>query len=121
MTNIIMKIKIIDAKIMLDVRMKVMVNFVMMNVTIYSSITKKLCIESSRILTENSVTLVSVNVCKYFALSKELQCEISCFLHVVVEAFYLLGCYTVHVSSFVHEHQHTYATYHLRRTKVSKI
>ena len=34
MTNIIIKIKIIDAKIMFDVRMKVMVNFVMMKVTI---------------------------------------------------------------------------------------
>jgi len=35
MTNVITKIKIIDAKIMLDVRMKVMANFLMMNVTIY--------------------------------------------------------------------------------------
>jgi len=36
MTYIIVEIKIIVAKIMLDVRMKVMVNFVMKKVTIYS-------------------------------------------------------------------------------------
>ena len=36
MTNIIMKIKIVVAKMMLYVRMKVMVNFVMKKVTIYS-------------------------------------------------------------------------------------
>jgi len=42
MTNVITKIKIIDAKIMLDVRMKVMANFLMMNVTIYFWITKKI-------------------------------------------------------------------------------
>jgi hypothetical protein len=51
-----MKIKIIDAKIMLDVRMKVMANFVMMNVTIYFFITKQLYYKSSRIWTENSLT-----------------------------------------------------------------
>ena len=93
MTNIIMKIKIIDPNIMLDVSMKVTVNFVMMKMTIYFWITKNLYFKSSRILTENSLTYLWVNVCKCFVLYKELLCEISLFLHAVVEAFCLLGGY----------------------------
>lgn len=55
-----MKIKIIDAKIMLDLRTKVMVNFVMMNVTICFWITKDLYFKNSRIFTENSLTYLWV-------------------------------------------------------------
>jgi hypothetical protein len=80
MTNIIMKIEIIDTKIMVDIRMKVMVNFVMMKVRFIFELQKNIYFKSSRVLTENSLNYLWVSVCKYFVLSKELLCEISCFV-----------------------------------------
>jgi hypothetical protein len=61
------------------------------------------------------------NFCLHHKGTESLVTRISCFLHVVVEAFCLLGCYAAYVGNFVHEHQHTYATYHLRSANVSRV